>query len=355
MVLNSKLNFIVIVLVVFYLVFFFFYSLKAHFELSQFTEPVDKTYKSDELSFLKTFYLMEKGFNYYQAFYTSRLNMVEQDKLGQDLFTWRMPTIFYFWSLMANNGEQIFLLFTYLCLLFILFTFIFISRIFNGKTAAASIGFLIPYLNDTFRYKTAFLFTEWWGFFFFFFGLVLLEYKRKIRAVIFLSLAALTRELFFIPLFFLLVFNIFLKKDFKIFLSAVLISVFGYIVHFYFVSQMFSGEQNFSLLNRWHFYELDNLRTQISFSMRDYVYSGLKTHYLFVFFGLISLIANAVIFKKTVVIYILVTVASLLLILPMISIKENDYWGITYMPLILISIPLLLNLYPVINQYISKK
>src|SRR5438045_1099120 len=81
--------------------------IRHQFNIDNLNDPQPKSYRSDEISFLRTFYLMEKGVNYYNAFKISREEFIGGDIVRADVFTWRMPTVFYLWSLLANDGQQI--------------------------------------------------------------------------------------------------------------------------------------------------------------------------------------------------------------------------------------------------------
>lgn len=314
----------------------------AYFKIDNISEPVNKTYASDELSFLKTFYLMENGENYYSAFKSARLNLRGSDILSNDTFLWRSPVVFWFWELFANSGKQILNLFIFLCFLFFLSIFLIIRKITQSwLLGSLGILLLIPYFYDTLAYKNAFLFTEWWGLFFYVFGITFFFYKNNILAVLFLTLSVITRELFFIPVFIIFIYQLFSKKDYTTFLLPLILFLVFILFHRFNISNSINSSVTFNILDRFHLYSIGDLQKMISFSMKHYVFWGQKTHYLFVLLGLVASFMG--IFKKG-SIYLFLSVIGFLILLPIVSSSDNDYWGIFFVPIIILSIPLMINI-----------
>lgn len=94
---------------------------KYHIELS---EPELKTYRSDEVAYLKIFYLVDHGYSYYEASEIARTNFSGGGTITNDVFTWRFPTIFYFWSFLFDSGKQIFTFFIFLSLCLMLASYL---------------------------------------------------------------------------------------------------------------------------------------------------------------------------------------------------------------------------------------
>src|SRR3989344_335200 len=332
---------------IFTLLFVFLLSLAEivtnYFKVNNLSEPINKSYASDELSFLKTFYLMEKGENYYSAFKSARLNLYKGDLLSSDTFVWRSPVVFWFWTIFANNGYQILILFILLGLGFLIAVFFVTKKITESVLLGIiSVLLFVPYFYDTFVYKTAFLFTEWWGLFFYVYGLAFLIYKKNKFAIFFLTLAVISRELFIIPVFLIFLYNFFSKKDSKIFLIPLFIFFIFTFIHSVFISKVTAETTTFNVIDRFHRYSLDNLQRMVSFSMKSYVFLGMKTHYIFVFLGTISIFLGALIKKE--IRYIFLSVIGFLIFLPMISTLDNDYWGIFFVTTLIMSIPFMINL-----------
>lgn len=331
-------------------IFFFLVSLALapvlinYFNIKVDAEPIEKTYRSDEISYLKTFYLMEKGQNYYTAHQQARADLIGAGNLKKDIFTWRLPTIFYFWKILANNGDGIFVIFIFLLLNFLMSIFYLIKNFSNKLGGLVSVLLILPYVFDLLSYKTAFLFIEIWAVIFLIIGLSLISSKRYIESTILFTMAVSTRELMVIPLLICLIIA-FAKKEVK---YPFIISLFFFVMimgfHYLKIQNMQLPSASGSLFSRFHGFSLTNLQQMSSFLMRRYVLFGYKTHYLIILLGLIALLVNLKLNKSKFYLYFFGSVSSLLILLPVISVKENNYWGILFIPLIIISIPLILNI-----------
>lgn len=309
------------------------------------SEPVNKRYRNDELSFLKTFYLMEQGSDYYTSFKLSRENLAGEIKLGTDTFTWRSPIIFLVWSMLLDNGDRIFTLFIFLSLLVLACIFLIVKKIAGLKIAVVSTGLLSLYFLDTIFYKTAFLFTEWWGMLFIIFAFTALIYKYNSAATLLFTLAVLIREIFILPVLVLFAVEVFFRrKTYWIYLVPIIIFIIFYLLHSYFITSLLNKTSDFTLLERLHSFEWVNLQRMLSFSMRRLVIFNLKTHYLIFILGIISpLIYLLFGYKsKKEVLALFVFILTFVALLSLTSVYENDYWGIMFMPLIIILAPIFL-------------
>jgi hypothetical protein len=310
------------------------------FEIYPLTEPPFKTYNSDEMSFLKTFYLIEKGENYYLAFKHSRENFASGNYLQADVFTWRLPTAFYLWNICCETGHNILTFFIFMSFLLLILIYLIMQKIIGNWALLSPILFL-PYLYDTLTYKTAFLFTEWWAVFFFFIGLFGLSRNLSYIAILAFTISILTREIFIVPISVMFLYTLFIRKNRRLFLIPIVIGLLFYFIHSQNIFSLIGSRGNFHFFDRFHDYKIENLQTMISFSMKAYVLAGLKTHYLFLGVGLISLLIGVFLKKDYLLNYIAISIFSFLITLPIIAVKENDYWGIMFVPLILMCIPLI--------------
>lgn len=317
--------------------------IKTYFDIDISKEPQIKTYHGDGMSFLKTYFLMEKGNNYYIAFKIARDNFASGNSFSGDTFTWRMPTVFYIWNFFTSSAEQILTLFLFLTILSFISIYLLLKKISTKLLALFGSLLLIPYFYDALVYKASYLFVEWWGLFFFIFGLTALFYKYPKIAVGVFFLAVVTRELFIIPILSLYIFCLLTKKESKIFLIPILGFIAVYVLHIINISQIVGrADTGLSVIGRVHGYDILSLQKTVSFSMRYYIIDNFKVHYLLGLAGLISLIVNSLVKEQT--LYLLVSVLSLIIILPFIAVSDNDYWGILIMPWLIMSVPLIFNL-----------
>lgn len=316
-----------------------------YFQIDSLSEPGFKAYRSDEASFVKTLYLMNRGEDYYRAFKEARENLVGGVRINNEVLTYRLPTIFYIWNFFdgLESTNIILTLFIFLSICFIVCSYFILRKISNNWLAIAGSFMTLPYLYDTFNYKSAFLFIEWWGLFFFIFGLTSLFYKKTTAAIFLFSLALCTRELFIIPVLILFLYSLLKKKDVKVFLLPIIIFGVFYIFHYFRMSSAL-GIPDTGFLSRIHQFSKVNFLHMISFSMRTYAIGGFKSHYLLIFLGIASVIGNLLLHRTQYLWYLALIILSFIVVLPMISIAEDDYWGIMFVPFILICVPLIFNL-----------
>lgn len=306
-------------------------------------EPIAGTYRSDELIFLKTFYLVKSGQGYYQSFAQGVAGDTGGIVLTSDTFQWRLPTIFYLWKFTAIDGYFIFVNFWFLTLVSLICIYLILKKFIGSRFAFLGPILVIPYFLDTLFYKTSLLFTEWWAWFFLIFGLAFFLYQKKKAAFIFLLLAGVTRELMIIPLVLFFAYSLFLKKDRKFFLAIILLTILFFGFHAFNVNRQeniipASGR---SLFGRLHSFDKQSFLTMISFSMRKYPLVNFKSHYLIVLLAGVSLAVNLARKQTREVLYIFIAGFSFLLLLPFVTTSAyNDYWGALFMPTLILTIPL---------------
>ena len=312
-------------------------------------EPRFGTYTSDEYSYLKTFYLMKNGKNYYQAFKEANEGIAAGRTMTDSVFTWRWPTLFYFWQLLAKNGQSILALFWIMTCLSLLSTYYMLKKIMSPKYALIGPIILMPYFAANLLYKTSFLFTEWWAWFFYIYGLSLLINDKKLPAWIFLLLSLITRELMIIPITTLAILSLFNKKNTKLLISLFPIFMLLFFLHRQNVINAITLKSTIDLINdantRLHTFNKQILLKMISFSMNYYPLINIKSHFMLVILSLIALIKNLISKNKsTLALFILIPGWITLLIFPFINTNQYvDYWGILFMSNILISTALLFN------------
>ena len=339
---NLKIKKEIFLLILFVVVF---YSLKLNNFLNfDLDEPKLGTYRNDEMIFLKTFYLIKKGENYYQAFREANEADARIKKMTPDVFTWRLPTIFYIWNLTANDGFQIFRNFWILTAIFLICIYLILVRFIKPCLAILGPILLVPYFLDTISYKTSFLFTEWWSLFFFFFGLTFFLYKKTFSAGLLFLLAAITRELIFIPLFSFFIFSLFLKKNRLFFSIIIMFTLLFFIFHQQMVFLQFkeftSQTVNLFEVSRIHGFWKLGFQKMTAFSMRSYPLIKFKSHYWLIFLAFLSFLVNIRKNKDPKIWYLFLIGWVNMLIFPFITSSQyNDYWGILFMPALIMSIP----------------
>lgn len=303
------------------------------------SEPQFGTYRSDEMIFLKTYYLVKSGHNYYDSFPKAAANDYANIKLDPDIFTWRLPTVFYFWQL-AQNGYQILTLYWTLTILFFISIYLIIKKLYNSNTGLLAVVLVLPYFAGNLSYKTSFLFVEWWALFFFTFGLTFFFYKKLPVAWVLLLLALATRELMTIPIFSLLILSVLLKKNRIFFIALILFSLIIFAIHSHVVlSRFLDVQQTSTIFSRLHAPDKQSFLTMISFSMQNYPLTKYRVNLLLIVLAFVSLVIN-IKKKGDKGIYYFLAPWSIFLTFPFITSSfYNDYWGILFMPLLISTIP----------------
>ncbi|GEM_PF-2103319 len=310
------------------------------------SQPQPNGYRSDEFVFLRTFYLIRSGDNYYHAFNDSVVNDIRKGVLSKDVFAWRLPTIFYIWTILARDGVGIGILFIILSSLSLAASY-FLNRKFLPPLPSLIAPILLaPYFLDAYEYRTSFLFTEWWGMFFLFFGITFYFYRKMLPAAIFLILAVLTREFNIIPLVAMTFVAFILQKDRRFFVTIVGIFCLAYLTHLTIVGQQAVQANNSNALARLHPFSFAQFQKEIAFSMRQYPLLNFRLP-LVIFvaatIGLVYQATKSLKIKKGREFYLLAAAAvlPLALIIPFSGVIFNDYWGIIFMPLIITFSPLI--------------
>lgn len=304
-----------------------FYQLK--------TEPLDESYISDEMKYLKNYYLMKKGIDYYQAHYLSQIKLAGNDNTvwQQDIWGWRLPFIFYFWKYLTRTGSDILLLFIFLALITLTTSYFISIKFIKSKISLLTPLIILPYFLSAIQ-STSFLFITWWSMFFYIIGVAFLFYQKHFLSAIFLSIAILTREFYLIPILIMLLISVFYHKNIKIFLLPLLLFFLMMIFHIYKVNQFTHINNSFGA------YRLSRpnktlVLSTLAFSTNSYFFVNYRPTLLFLAISVISLIL-LIIKSKDKYIYLLAISSFFPIFLSffMINIgKWEDYWGATYVPL----------------------
>lgn len=308
-----------------------------------FETPEPVKHWSDEMVFLRTFQFMRKGINYYQAIQQAT---IEDQKVTSystnDVFTWRMPTVFYLWSMIASNGTQIGLLFIVLSSCSLLSTYFIARKFLNPLFSLLSPLLLAPYALDAFYYGPFFLATEWWGLFFFIPGLCALLYKKSTVATVLFSLAVVTRELFMIPVFSLFLISLWLHTNRAVFVKTLFIFCIFFFIHFLIVQQQPVIKSVNNPDSRIHSFSKVLFQREIAFSMRLYPLLKLKLPLVLFATSIVALCIQAR--KQSEALYLLGSYVPFAFISPFIGGPYNNYWGLLFMPCAIAFAPIILGI-----------
>lgn len=305
-------------------------------------EPLVETYRSDLDDFLRTYYLMEQGNNYYAAFSQAVAENAFKGYVAHNLFAWRLPTIFYIWKWLPGiSGVSIFYAFIGISIS------IFVSVYYLARnlleTQKKHLAILAPYLIYSYLHfgvrDTWILHTEWWALAPFLWGIYFLVKRKNFLAASFILLAIIIRELFIIPLVFLSALLFLYKKEqWKIGLYCGIILIIYMGVHAYFVNQI-SGTTNSLLNGRTHFINGDIIKSSLAFGTGEYLFYRLRIFIVFIVCAILGIFMSKNVWSKILLAFLLFPLTFLFIG----SSVYNDYWGIFYVPFSVVGVPLFIS------------
>lgn len=301
----------------------------------------DIPYNNDPGVLLATYRQIENGADYYEAYKTAQLGRFAQNIIPADIWGWRLPTIFYIWKLFpGQTGLSIYILYLIVASALLLVAFQIAKRYLDENLAFLSPYLLFPYLHFGSR-DQMFLETEWWGVSMFVFGLYFLVKRRLFLATIVLTTAVLVREVYLLPLGLIVLYAF--AKDKKL-VPVLAIPIVAFLIlfafHFERVSDYINARETlFSprvVSNGIYF-----IQQTLAFASWEYLLFKFRPFILFLplaVAGCLMLFKNN--FKKESIVWLLSFLPFPISFLKFGTVPYNDYWGIIYMPLVLILAPL---------------
>ena len=171
-----------------------------HLNLDQ---PLPAQYKPlyDPTFYWLVFDNMERGMPYTeagkQAFGAD--SRTADDFYPTNLGSWRFPTKYILWTTFADTAYGVFVLYLIGIAVIFLCIHLIAIRIAPPEFGAIGMWMIMPFIQANIL-DLWFFMTDWWGMFPFMVGLTALIYKRHKIAIIFFSMALITRENILIPL-----------------------------------------------------------------------------------------------------------------------------------------------------------
>lgn len=299
------------------------------------------TYNNDPGVFLKTYQLVEDNVNYYDAFLTSVEGTFERHVSPTDIWAWRLPTIFIIWKILPGTTAMS-IYFLYLVLASsVLFCAAKIGEKYLGKGLGILSAYLVfPYLHFGARDQMI-LVTEWWGVLFFVIAMYLIAYKKDFWTIMFLTLAVLVRELFVIPICLMFLYSLFWdRKKVFIFLIPILAFLLLFLFHLTMVNYYIDSWSTLLAPRTVPFGSLLVMQT-LAFGSWEYLLFKFRPFWFFFFLAIVGTIFLVKKVKKNVGVLMFASFAALpISFLKIGGVPDNDYWGIMYLPQVLILAPL---------------
>jgi len=316
-------------------------------------EPMVEKYNTDMNCYLKTYYLIEKGIPFYQAYALGEIGDSGSDSYPGEIWGWKTPFLFYLWKLFpGTDGRTVYWLFLSLVFTTPLAAFLIGEKLMGEKYAFLSPFLLWPYFILPLK-EITFIQVEWWGLIFFLWGFYFLLKEKFFWTGLFFTFCLFSRELFSIHLFsFLLVFlfrkKTLEKKNIKKAIFSILIPFF-LIVSFYLLVHIpqVGRYENLSNFNNWTRAEVKKI--SLIGIQKTLAFNSANYYYLVRFFPFrISLLGSTfsliyLYWRKRKITYLLFLACFLpffiFQIKPGLMTVYHDYWGIYYVPFTLISLP----------------
>ena len=301
------------------------------------------TYNNDWGVLYKTYLLLEADFNYYDAYRTAQLGRFDQPLVPGDIWGWRLPTLFFLWQMLpGTSGISIYILYLTLAS-----SVLYVAYLIGVRYLGPNLGILSPYLLFPYLYFGArdqiILATEWWSMFLFIIGLFFLISRRYFWAIIFLSLTVLVREVYVLPLVLMSVYALFRRRRMlAVFAIPMIAFSVLYLFHIIWTSHYIDAWGTLTaarvLESGWFF-----VQQTLAFASWEYLFVNFRP--FLIFLGLATLGLACLFIRKRgeeAIIWAAAALSFPLAFLRFGTVPYNDYWGIIYVPQVLILTPLAL-------------
>lgn len=305
-------------------------------------------YNSDMITYVAVVYSLKKGDDFYEAL--SKASQIQLDGRNQsEIWGWKQPMLFYLWKIFPSNGNSI----VYLGV--VMFSATLLAVYFIGRRFLSPVGALLcpyivwPYFTFPLIEQTIAQ-VEWWALGSFVIGISLILHKRFWFAGIMFAVCLGIRELFAIPILFIVLADLIrkdLRQTIKLILPTLLVLLPYYLfVHIPSISKYVDVQSLISNSSRqnipagWMY-----IRPTLSYNSWSYALQDLRPFLLLLVFNSIIFIIR-IISKRT---YLDLMILASFLVFFLASLKIgtvdlwHDYWGIYYVPMLLSATPISLN------------
>ena len=300
------------------------------------------TYNNDPSVFLKTYQLVDSGQPYYLSLLRAHDGRFSRVGMPTDIWGLRMPTLFYIWSFLPGGGMGIYFLFLVISASVLFGAYKVTEKYLGRNIGLLSSYLLFPYLHYAARDQMM-LETEWWGVTIFIIGIHFLLFRKYFLSTILLSLSTLTRELFIMPVFLLLIYYFFTNRKI-VYIATVPITAFCLFFLFHLTAANFYIDAYGSLLKP-RVIPLGYMFLQQTFAFGSWEYFFYNFKPFFLFFILAVMGSLYVYLRKSKTDGLIILFSFLIFPIAFLKIGTlpyNDYWGIMFMPQVLIFAPVVL-------------
>jgi len=317
---------------------------------AQLTQDISPPFMTDMDAYQNSLNLYKETGDFYQSFAVSIQGLdinYGTDQYAGEIWGWKQPLIFTLWKMVPGGKAAGVQWLAVLAFSLILLAAYKIARIFLSPQQALIGPFLIwPYLHYPLVEMTL-LQVEWWALVFFFLGFMAYLIKRYWLTGIIFTLCLAVRELFAIPILGLVVIQL-LRKRFKSALSLSLPTILVFLPYYYFYHlrnvfqyeafDLLSGETLRSgALSKWEL-----VRTTLAYNSWSYGSWMIRPFLVLLIINSIGLLLLIILKKKPWQFLSLLTAFLLFFLFSFILNMMDtwhDYWGIYYIPMLLLTTP----------------
>lgn len=311
-----------------------------YFKVGNLSEPQNNNYSSEEMVYLKTYYLVKKGRSFYTAFRTADSTARNGPKLSLDLNHWRLPTVFYIWDAFTQTGRELLSLFVFFSLILLLCSYMLLQKLKMKRLSILGPILLFPYIIGSLGTKSEFLLTEWWGLIFFVIGLTFVFYNKKLLAGVAFVITVSIQQFFIVPIIALFIYSLILRTNRIIFLISAIAGIVFYLTNRYYISLVMGIYHSKIIIDeRLSVFSFKSLQNMMVVPFGNF---GNQIGEIVVILGVLILILSWISERKKETMYLLVSIISLLASLPILASNQEKQLGILFIPLVLLCIPLIL-------------
>lgn len=300
-----------------------------------------ETYTTDQRAFLKTYQLMEEGVNFYPALSRAMGNIMKAD-FKVDIGGWRQPFLFYLWKLLPGTAGNIYLLWVFVTSITLTAAFFVAYKYFKNNYALLSPLLLFPYYHFSLVDLT-FLQMEWWATSAFIIGLALFVWRKYFAAGVLFAVSLASRELLIVPAGLIVFLLIFSKDRRKI--KTIAIPILIFLSYYLFIHLSSIAKFGASSIRGYGNGSLLPFQATLAYSSWNYLFWPIRPFLLLLFLTPVFFLVKLM--QKGSSLYLFFILSSFLpfavvtMILSFIGGIDvwHDYWGIYFIPLLLISSP----------------
>lgn len=334
-------NIFIIFLIVFFLISAYFNSYNLRNTIAQ--EPAPKSYFNDYLGFLRNFYLVEIGNDYYDGLVKTHTEDGRSSTIPSKVWNWRLPTYAYLWDIFPGNGGlSVYVFFLILSSLSIFMLFK-IGELFLPSSTANLVPFvLFPYFHFGAR-DLSFLEMEWWAMSFLIIAIFAIVKNRLNLLFVSSAMAMILRELYLIPILLwsalMVVGRNYRKAQALTFAVIIFLVVISF--HYFKVTEYIPRSWNSLSLDSKSL-SLSPFQQTLSYGSVDYLFFRFRP---FLVSLVLTVLMLAISFYQRKINLSLLLIPLTALSMTIFSLQfvtlDADYWGITYVPFLLMSLVIL--------------